>query len=99
MGFSQAIKKVWEQQECVGRSILKQEGRFWERIIGKATVRTPRNDVDSRVQSNTVSVGRSFPIPAALYSVTKVTLMGNRVCSLVNSTIPLTQSPLSGVLG
>ena len=57
VGFSQAIKKVWERQECVGRSVLEQEGRFWEGIICKATVRAPRNDVDSRVQSNTVSVG------------------------------------------
>jgi hypothetical protein len=41
----------------VGRSVLKQEGRFWEGIIGKATVCAPRDDVDTRVQSNTVSVG------------------------------------------
>ncbi len=57
IGFSQAIKEVWERQGCVGGSILKQEGGFWERIISKATVRTPRNDVDTRVQCNTICVG------------------------------------------
>jgi hypothetical protein len=57
IGFSQAIKEVWERQECVGGPILKQEGGFWERIISKATVRTPRNDVDTRVKRNTVGVG------------------------------------------
>ena len=56
VGFSQAIKKVWERQECVRRSVLKQEGRFWERIISKATVSAPRNDVDSRIQCDTIGV-------------------------------------------
>jgi hypothetical protein len=61
IGFSLAIKEIWERQEGVRGSVLKQEGGFWERIIGKPTVCTPRNDVDSRVQCDTVGVGPQLP--------------------------------------
>ena len=37
-------------------SVLKQEGGLWEGIISKATVSAPRNDVESRVQCDTVGV-------------------------------------------
>jgi hypothetical protein len=38
IGFPLAIKEVWERQEGVRGSVLKQEGGFWERIVGKPTV-------------------------------------------------------------
>jgi hypothetical protein len=61
IGFSLAIKEVWKRQESVRRSVLKQKGGFRERIIGKPTVCAPRNDVDSRIQCDTVGVGPQLP--------------------------------------
>jgi hypothetical protein len=61
IGFSLAIKEVWERQESVRGSVLKQKGGFWKRVIGKPTVCAPRNDVDSRVQCDTVGVGPQLP--------------------------------------
>jgi hypothetical protein len=61
IGFPLAIKEIWERQEGVRGSVLEQEGGFWERVIGKPTVCTPRNNVDSRIQCDTVGVRSQLP--------------------------------------
>ncbi len=50
----------------MGRPVLKQEGRFREGIIGKATVCAPRDDVDTRVQSDTIGVGSQLSNPGSI---------------------------------
>jgi hypothetical protein len=66
IGFSQSVKEVWEGQGSVRGSVLKKEGRLRERIIGKATVLTPGDDVDSGRESYTVSVGSELPDPSSI---------------------------------
>jgi hypothetical protein len=61
IGFSQAVEKVWKGQGCMGGSVLQQEGGFWKRIIGKATVSTPGNNIYTRIQCDTIGVGSELP--------------------------------------
>ncbi len=63
VGISESIKEIWKRQGGVGGSVLKKKGRLRERIIGKATVLTPGNNVDSGSEGYTVRVGSEFSDP------------------------------------
>jgi hypothetical protein len=99
IGFSKSIEEVWEGQGSVRGPVLEKEGGLGEGIIGKTTVLTPRNNVDSRSEGYAVSVGSEFSDPSGIIVSHKSHLTGNRVCSLASRTTPLTQSPFTGVLG
>jgi hypothetical protein len=66
IGFSQSIEEIWERQGSVRGSMLEKEGRLREGIIGKATVLTPRNNVDSGSEGYAVSVGSEFSDPSSI---------------------------------
>ncbi len=66
IGFSQSIKEVWEGQGSVRGSVLEKEGGLREGIIGKTTVLTPGNNVDSGSEGYAVSVGSEFSDPSGI---------------------------------
>jgi hypothetical protein len=60
VSFSHSVKEVWEGQGSMGGSMLQEKGGSRERIICKATVLAPGNDVNTRREGNTVGVGPKF---------------------------------------
>jgi hypothetical protein len=56
IGLSQAIEEVWEGKGSMGGSVLQEKGRLRKRVICKATIRAPGNNVHARRQGNTIGI-------------------------------------------
>jgi hypothetical protein len=60
IGLPETVKEVREGEGGVRGSVLKEKGGLRERIIGKPTVLTPGDNVDSRSEGYAVGIGSEF---------------------------------------
>jgi hypothetical protein len=64
IGFPDSIEEIWKRKGSVRGSVLKKKGGLREGIIGKTTVLTPGNNVDSGSEGYAIGVGSKFSDPS-----------------------------------